>query len=84
LTANREQQIILGGRRTDVVNNRTLTDLANAPTLEAAEGGGARLAPGAQVGRLLVIDVLGQGGMGVVYRAYDPKLDRKVAVKLLQ
>lgn len=34
-------------------------------------------------GRYVIIDTVGMGGMGVVYRAYDPKLDRKVAVKLL-
>ncbi|MGE5185829.1 MAG: protein kinase domain-containing protein, partial [Acidobacteriota bacterium] len=43
-----------------------------------------RLVRGALVGRYLVVDVLGAGGMGVVYSAYDPELDRKVAIKLLQ
>ena len=37
----------------------------------------------ARVGRYVIIDRIGAGGMGVVYRAYDPELDRKVAVKLL-
>jgi eukaryotic-like serine/threonine-protein kinase len=39
---------------------------------------------GARIGRYLIIDRVGDGAMGVVYGAYDPELDRKIAVKLLK
>jgi serine/threonine protein kinase/formylglycine-generating enzyme required for sulfatase activity len=42
------------------------------------------LAVGATVGRYLVVERIGAGAMGVVYSAYDPKLDRKIALKLLR
>ncbi|MEZ4381301.1 MAG: serine/threonine-protein kinase [Nannocystaceae bacterium] len=38
---------------------------------------------GAVVGRYVILDRLGAGAMGVVHAAYDPELDRKIAIKLV-
>ena len=40
--------------------------------------------PPERLGRYVVLREIGRGGMGVVWTAYDPKLDRKVAIKLLK
>ncbi len=42
------------------------------------------LQPGEVLDRYLVIGRVGAGAMGVVYAAFDPQLDRKVALKLLR
>src|SRR5258706_2149717 len=44
----------------------------------------ATLDRGATLGRYVVLDKLGGGGMGVVYTAFDPELDRRIAIKLLR
>ncbi|WP_214405457.1 serine/threonine-protein kinase [Pseudonocardia lacus] len=41
------------------------------------------LPPGSTVAGLRIEGVLGRGGMGVVHRAFDPELDRRVAVKVI-
>ena len=38
---------------------------------------------GGQLGNYLIESVIGRGGMSVVYRAHDPQLKRKVALKVL-
>ncbi len=39
---------------------------------------------GSALGRYLIIEKVGAGAMGVVYAAYDPQLDRKVALKIVR
>ena len=41
------------------------------------------LSPGTKLGPYEIVAELGRGGMGVVYTAHDPRLDRHVAIKLL-
>lgn len=38
--------------------------------------------PGSTIGRFQVLELLGRGAFGEVYKAYDPQLDRSVAVKI--
>ncbi|HYV49225.1 MAG TPA: serine/threonine-protein kinase [Myxococcaceae bacterium] len=42
------------------------------------------LEPGSRVSRYILLERLGSGGMGEIYAAYDPQLDRRIALKLMR
>jgi eukaryotic-like serine/threonine-protein kinase len=53
-------------------------------TRPVERGAAEAIDKGVSVGRYVVMEPVGRGGMGIVYSAYDPKLKREVAVKLLR
>jgi tetratricopeptide (TPR) repeat protein/predicted Ser/Thr protein kinase len=62
--------------------NPSDADSPAAGSVSAALGDG-ELASGAEIGRYVLLRPLASGGMGVVYLAFDPELDRNVALKLV-
>ncbi len=56
-------------------------DRTRAPASPRSDASPAR--PGDRIGRYVLIEQVGKGAMGTVYAAYDPDLDRRIALKLL-
>jgi hypothetical protein len=57
--------------------------MAQAPTTPAGVGAHIDLKSGTRIGRFVISHEIGRGGMGVVFAARDPHLDRTAAIKLL-
>jgi tRNA A-37 threonylcarbamoyl transferase component Bud32/tetratricopeptide (TPR) repeat protein len=77
-----------GGTRRAVSEETLAADADLVPRTKQSVDAGLSTADvlprGATVGRYLVLERLGAGAMGIVYAAYDPELDRKIALKLLR
>lgn len=84
-----------GAQMHSIVWGMTSSSMQETQAVESTTvggGGGGRaglpleplgLEPGTCVGRYIALERLGAGAMGVVWSAFDPELDRKVAIKIL-
>lgn len=75
----REVQVLLD-QPVSTLGFRNLIDGASA---HAPDGQGGRDLTGARLGVFEIGALIGRGGMGEVYRAYDTRLGRDVAIKVL-
>jgi len=94
LTEPSRRQYVQAASPNDEIASRVLTMLDEVASETASQGfnehvrstyaaPGRWLPAGARLGPYQIHSRIGEGGMGVVYRAHDPRLERNVAIKLL-
>jgi tetratricopeptide (TPR) repeat protein/TolB-like protein/tRNA A-37 threonylcarbamoyl transferase component Bud32 len=69
--------------RNEVESLIAACDSGDSHFLEQPEPEREELTPGVKLGPYEIVSHLGSGGMGEVYRARDPKLQREIALKVL-
>jgi predicted Ser/Thr protein kinase len=67
-----------------VTTNFVANEIALATTISPSSAAAEAPAPGRKIGKYLLIERLGAGAIGVVWRAEDPELGRRIALKVLK
>lgn len=86
VVALKAEVLSAGGGNAESLDQRTaqIGSVTDSDFTRADEKGRARKSVNYTFGRYERIEFLGEGGMAQVYRAYDPSLDRMVALKFLR
>jgi serine/threonine protein kinase/tetratricopeptide (TPR) repeat protein len=80
-----EEHIAACGACAEVVTWAAADQASSTMRLPGHEGRPfvGQLQPGSRVGRYQILGAVGRGGMGEVYAAYHPDLDRRIALKVV-